>query len=97
MDCIDLKIPIILVFGISIVAANIAGSKMEKEIKPEAKEKLGMIPKWKLIFGDVFLPSDILTERGILWRKLSILFFVCVVLSGAAVPFSQSQEWVCNF
>ena len=97
MDCVDLKIPIILFFGISIVAANFASSKMEKGIKSEVKEKLGIIPKWKLMLGDVFLPSDILTEKGILWRKLSILFFMCIVLSGASVPFFQSQEWVCRF
>ena len=97
MDCIDLKLAIFLVFGISLVAANVASSKMERNIKPEIMGQIGKVPKWKLIFGDVFLPSGILTETGMLWRRLAILFFVCVVLSGAAVPFSQTQEWICEF
>ncbi len=97
MECIDLSIYLLLAFGGSILAANFASWKMEKNIRPEIQKDIGKIAKWKLLLGDVFYPSSILTKQGIYWRRLSVIFFICIVLSGVSIPYFNNQEWVCKF
>jgi hypothetical protein len=96
-DCINL-LPITLgVFALLIFASNYASWKMTKNISPEYKENMSSISKWKLLFGDVTLPREVLTTRGLLWRKASIIFFLCLVLTGFSFPYFNNQGWFCGF
>ena len=97
MVYIDADIIPFVMFGISIIAANLSCWRMEKHIRQEAREKFGKLSTLKLLLGNVVLPPEALTDQGQYWRKLSIGFFFCAVIFGASVLYFSYQEWVYEF
>lgn len=91
MNCTGFEQVVFIVFVISLLAANFASWRMQKLAKLNGYEG----PQWKLLLGDVALPKSVLSEKGVAWRKASIVLFVFLVASGVAIGFLNSQGSQC--
>ena len=84
-------------FGASIIAANLASWRMGKNYRPTfAKTE---VAKWKLLLNHALEvePAEMLTERGVFWRRVSLWSVGSIVITAAAYAYLRSQSWVCQF
>ena len=91
MNCTGFEQIVSIAFVISLLGANAASWRMQKLAKLDGYEG----PRWKLLLGDVALPKSALSEKGLVWRNASIVFFVLLVVSGLAIGFLNSQGSQC--
>ena len=97
MQYIDSDIVPFLMFGLSIIAANLSCWRMDKHIRKEAREKQEKLSTWEVLRGNPVLPQEALTVRGQIWRKLTIGLYFCAILFGGLVIYFSYQEWVYKF
>jgi hypothetical protein len=81
-------------FGLAILFANVATSKLHKNIKEQFLKEAKAI-KFRLV-GDFFMPRRVLTQKGIKWRILLVISFVSCFCFGVGFTLSTKQEWVCQ-
>lgn len=92
MEIFDADTIPFFMFCISIGAANLSCWNMVKHIRQEVRTRIDKLSTWNLLLGNTVLPAEALTTRGQYWRKLSIGFFFCAVISGASVLYFSYQE-----
>ena len=78
-------------FAIFMLASNMACWRTQKLAKLDGYAG----PLWKLLLGDVALPKSVLSDKGLAWRKASIVFFILLVASGVALGFLNLHESQC--
>ena len=93
MECTNLEIYIFGSFALLILLGNFTSSKMQKNTTPEIESA----PRWKLLLGDLVLPKNYLTKRGLFWRKMSLACGLLFLAWALVYTYLAKQEWVCIF
>ena len=91
MECTFEELFFFFGFFLSIIVANFASWKMEKNITAPLEE----ISKWKLLLGDIALPKDVLTPDGKRWRIASIISFCILVAFGIIFAVVNNRNGSC--
>lgn len=91
MNCTTLEQIVFAAFVISLLAANVASWRMQKLAKLDGYKG----PKWKLLLGDVAPPTSVLSGKGVVWRRVSIISFIVLLFSGFAIGVLNSQGSQC--
>ena len=89
--CTDIELIILITFAISLIAGNLASSRMQKFAKLDGYDG----PQWKLLLGDVSLPNSVLSDKGKFWRKVSITLFICLVISALTIGILNTEGSQC--
>lgn len=93
MECTDIEMPLFISFAILIIAANVASWRMQKN----TLESIGKAPYWKLLLGDVFLGAEFLNQRGLQWRKASVILFCFLIAWGAVYLYLFNEPGICPY
>ena len=91
MECSFFEYFLLATFAISIVLTNFASWRMQKCADVDGYTG----PKWKLYFGDLYLPNSVLSTRGQMWNKLSVIFFIILLMSAAGIGFENFNGSLC--
>ncbi|MFC4700611.1 hypothetical protein ACFO4O_10605 [Glaciecola siphonariae] len=91
MNCSSVEIFTLIGFGVSILLANFASFKMQQNLV----EQNYTGPIWKVFFGDVFLPNDMLSKHGKLWRRVSVFSFLSIIVFGLALGYLAKNYGGC--
>lgn len=95
MNCVEIDFYLILAFGGCIFLANFSHWRMKKNLTVKEEKMDHEMTVWQKIISDISFPSNFLTDRGILWKRLSVIFFAGICISGIAFPVLNAQDWVC--
>jgi len=93
MECTNIEVPLFITFAVLIVSANIASWRMQKN----TLEGIDKAPYWKIMFGDVFLGSEFLNNRGRLWRNASVVTFGLIIAWMAVYFYLFNEPGICPY
>jgi presenilin-like A22 family membrane protease len=78
-------------FALALVLANLSSWAMQKSAVKNGYQG----QRWKLWLGDVSLPKEVLTIGGLLWRRVSIVSFILLIVFGILIGVQNSNGSIC--
>jgi hypothetical protein len=97
LSCVDLEIYLFIYFALLILVGNIAVYRMRKNVTKHVSKQDLENNFLKAFLWEIAIPKIYLTERGMLWRKVSIgccIGFIVFVICWGYLP---KLDWVCAF
>ena len=59
-------------------------------------KKIERMSVWNKLISDYVIPKSLLSERGKLWRKVSVLAGIGLIVFFLSYVYFNNQDWVCD-